>query len=141
MYRDDTRAVFALLRPRATDHFEKPWTRPLRLRNDACQAPSTVHLSSARLTKSSYTVQAKAELIAFRAILKTKPSKRLFRPSSFSINFTACTIFRYLRGCNCSRVFTASGGFVTAVAKDAASVLEAKLMPADVLAFILGASE
>lgn len=37
-------------------------------------------------------------------------------------------VFLYFFGCNCSRVFIASGGFVRAVERDAASVADVKLM-------------
>lgn len=48
---------------------------------------------SARRIISSYTVQARALLIAFRAILNARPSNMLPIPSSVNINRAACAMF------------------------------------------------
>lgn len=49
----------------------------------------SLHVPSALLISSSYSVQASAELIALRAIRIVSPSKKLFAPSSLSIILAA----------------------------------------------------
>lgn len=100
------------------------------------EASASVHLPSARLTNSSYTVHASAELTAFLPILNPNPSNKLLTPSSLTICRLACTIFAYFPGINCNRVLTASKGLVMAVANPAASTPLTKLIGTEDLVFI-----
>lgn len=104
------------------------WCRTTESYNEAS---ASTHLVSALLISSSYTVHANAELIAFLPALKPNPSNKLLTPSSLTILLVACTIFAYLPGISCSRVLTASNGFVTAVASPAAMTPDTKLMETD----------
>ncbi|KAL8957117.1 MAG: hypothetical protein Q9193_005527 [Seirophora villosa] len=92
---------------------------------------ASLHVPSALLTNSSYSVHASAELTAFLPILSPNPSNRLLTPSSLTICRLACTMFAYLPGINCNRVLTASNGFVRAVASPAASTPLVKLIGTD----------
>lgn len=72
--------------------FVKDNTPPHKLLN-LSRPPPPLHLTSALLTNSSYTVHANAELSAFLLILNPSPSHSALTPSSPTILRVACTMF------------------------------------------------